>query len=197
MMAIDLELNQPSNRIIEIGYAVGDVLTHEIHQKGSFFVDPGEPLKRRDEDPCDIVELCNIWRELDGPAPKRVRVIPANASLIQAYNELRNVHEAFQCQPNPITWGGGDSQELRTELKWSGEEFGWVFGRRWIDVKTLALELLRAKGQNPSGGLSKTMTKFGLQFQGRKHQADDDALNTLELFFKINRLLNQIEDIKQ
>jgi inhibitor of KinA sporulation pathway (predicted exonuclease) len=33
-----------------------------------------------------------------------------------------------------------------------------------------------------AGGLAKAMTKLGLAFQGRKHNALDDALNTFRIY---------------
>lgn len=201
-MAIDLELNQRNGnpKIIEIGYAVGNIETQEILECKSFFVDPNEVLVR--ENP-DIVELCNIWREADGPKPnKRVRVIPTGASALEALLRLIAVHAEFNCQTNAVVWGSGDMKAIREQIfDMTDGSIKWPFGRREIDVKTLSLELVRARGGQPAGGLARTMKKhFGLSFEGRKHEAHSDALNTLRTYFAIHhefRKLNvKTDDIK-
>ena len=201
VMAIDLELNQPSSTIIEVGYCVGNYETGEVLETGSCLVDPNEPLKRADPEikfDLDIPDLCNIWREADGyPDRGRRRVIPKGANLADAFKQMVQVHEKHNCVTNLVTWGGGDTESLnfqtRTEYGRKQEFYHWPFGRRYIDVKTLALEILRAQGQKPAGGLSKTMLKFQLAFKGRKHQADDDALNTFRLYAKIYEELKKLE----
>jgi hypothetical protein len=201
VMAIDLEMNQPSCKIIELGYCVGNYETGEILEQGTTLIDPGEPLKRADPNikfDLDIPELCNIWRAADGETNiKRRRIIPIGASLVDAHRQVVSVHEKHNCLANLVTWGGGDTetynQQARIAFGNKQEFYHWPFGRRYIDVKTLALEILRAQGQRPAGGLSKTMLKFGLAFQGRKHQAVDDAVNTFLLFAEAHKLLKDVK----
>ena len=96
---------------------------------------------------------------------------------------------------NPITWGGGDSIELKEQLMQYCPEFrndviDWPFGRRWIDTKTLYVAYRIANGQQPTGGLAKAMTHLKLKFIGRKHDAKDDAYNTLIMFRKMLQFFN-------
>jgi inhibitor of KinA sporulation pathway (predicted exonuclease) len=81
---------------------------------------------------------------------------------------------------NPLTWGGGDTVILRQQLGLSEER--WMFGRRWIDVKTLYVAWRMSHDKEISGGLAKAMTRLGLTFQGRKHNALDDAHNTFRMY---------------
>jgi inhibitor of KinA sporulation pathway (predicted exonuclease) len=85
---------------------------------------------------------------------------------------------------NPITWGGGDSVELKTQLETDPRFIPtqWCFGRRWIDCKTLFISMAIGQELKLQSGLAKSMVRCGLQFKGAKHRADDDALNTFILY---------------
>jgi inhibitor of KinA sporulation pathway (predicted exonuclease) len=61
----------------------------------------------------------------------------------------------------------------------------FLFGRRWIDCKTLYVSRCFARGEKHQAGLAKAMTKVGLRFDGRKHNAMDDAINTFFLYCKL------------
>jgi inhibitor of KinA sporulation pathway (predicted exonuclease) len=101
---------------------------------------------------------------------------------------------------NPVTWGGGDSTELKKEFDKHGIEFKH-FGRRWVDVKTWYVMRMLANGKKPSGGLSSAMGVYKMQFEGKAHRADVDAYNTLRLFFEIlkqqKRMLDMISMAKE
>lgn len=45
LTAVDLELNQPSGKIIQIGACKGNIETGEVISSFSCFVDPQEPLE--------------------------------------------------------------------------------------------------------------------------------------------------------
>jgi len=169
VLSLDLELNQPSNKIIQIGYAIGNITTREILQHDFIYVNPEE-------------EINPFITELTGITDYHVKHAP---SLETAYELMKNDIAPYECFINPVTWGGGDSQLLREQLGMQDTNF--IFGRRWIDVKTLAQhELVKKAGHfNVKGGLGKTMPKFGLKFEGRKHDAMHDAVNTLRLYFKL------------
>lgn len=174
LIALDLEMNQPSGKIIQIGAVIGNVLTGDILAKFDQFVDPLEPLAPQ------IITLTGITQQqLDNSC---VPLPEAYAKLVT----FRNSHKVFI---NPLTWGGGDSQELRQQLGEQSEP--WIFGRRWIDVKTLYQSYRIANYKPVQGGLAKAMTKFGLQFRGQKHNACDDALNTFLFYRHLLKLLNK------
>jgi hypothetical protein len=47
IVALDLELNQPSERIVQIGAVLGNVRTGEILSQFDAKVNPGEPFSSR------------------------------------------------------------------------------------------------------------------------------------------------------
>src|ERR1041384_4707322 len=99
--ALDLEMNQPSQRIIQVGAVVGNIKTGEILEKLSVIVNPMEELNP------EIIELCDIQQEQ----------VDNGVTLEEAYRQLRNMHLKHKSFINPITWGGGDSLELKEQLK--------------------------------------------------------------------------------
>lgn len=172
IVALDLEMNQPSGRIIQIGAVVGDLATGRVLDTFSVLVDPQEPLSDR------ISALTGI-----SPDALLTQGVP----LAGAYARLAAWLEPFKDtrQLNPLTWGGGDSRELREQLALADDR--WLFGRRWLDVKTVYAAWRHAQGKRGDGGLARSMTKLGLRFQGRKHDARDDALNTFSMYIALLR----------
>jgi len=109
------------------------------------------------------------------------------ASLARCAEELGELLREQEVFVNPVTWGGGDSADLLRTFAQAQIEFHH-FGRRWIDVKTWTTLLSLARTRTATiqhGGLSKAMARYKLQFVGKAHRADIDALNTLRLFFAI------------
>lgn len=169
-LALDLELNQPSRRIIQVGICLGDSLqAEEEYLMRDWLVDPGEPLDPR------ITELTGISED-----DIRARAVP----LEQVARELGECIQAHGPFVNPVTWGGGDRETLQAAFREAGIEFPFL-GRREVDVKTHHSFLCFAQGKNPAGGLGKTMAKYRLRFLGEAHRAHFDALNTLRLFFRL------------
>jgi inhibitor of KinA sporulation pathway (predicted exonuclease) len=166
IVSLDLELNQPSGRIVQIGALVGNVRTGEVVSHFDAKVNPGEPFS------STIAELTGISALELQSAPSLAVAGEAVATWLTAWDSVRIL--------NPLTWGGGDTVILREQLGLSEER--WMFGRRWIDVKTLYVAWRMAHNKEISGGLAKAMTKLGLAFQGRKHNAIDDALNTFRMY---------------
>lgn len=163
--SLDLELDQPSNKIIQVGAVIGNLETGEILEKVSYIINYPEKLNPF------IVQLTSITDEM---------IATEGIPLNDAYSQLRELHKKHNCFMNPITWGGGDSVELREQLT---EGYGdWCFGRRWLDCKTLFVSMALGQGLKFQAGLAKAMTRSGLSFKGRKHWATDDALNTFVLY---------------
>ena len=178
LTSLDLEMNQPSGKIIQIGAVVGDTETGEISQRLRIYVNPGEPIVPF------ITELCGITQE---------QIDREGMPLDDAYQILKDFHRKYTEFLNPITWGGGDSAEVREQLSPAARE-DWCFGRRWIDAKTLAVSRTIARDNKVfSGGLSGAMKRLGLKFDGRKHDAQDDAENTFKIYHHMLYLMRHGE----
>lgn len=172
---IDLEMAQPSRKIIQIGACVGDIETGEILDRLSVFVNPNETLS------AFIINLTKIKQE----------DVDSGVSLLEAYNRLKEMHLKHGSFTNSVCWGGGDAQDLRNQLILENPSFNdWCFGRRWIDVKTIYIACRLANDKPITGGLSKAMSKFKLQFQGQAHNAMWDSVNT---FYIYTTLLKQFK----
>lgn len=169
-LALDLELNQPSGKIIQVGIAIGKVDDRfENYFTKKWYIDPNEPIDQF------IIDLTGIT-----DSDIRANCV-SHETVARELGELIREHNCFI---NPVTWGGGDSRELLDEFSQRCVDFPH-FGRRWIDVKTWYTLMMFARGKNPTGGLASAMGAFKLHFKGAQHRADIDAVNTLALFFKI------------
>lgn len=179
VMALDLELNQPSNTIIQIGIVIGDVYTGEILEKKGWFICTAEEINPF------ITQLTTITQEqVDG-----------GVFLDEAYREMTELYKKHNCTLNFVTWGGGDHRALREQLFAHYElnpglgKVLWEYGHREFDVKTIFLALAMAGSKKVRSGLAKSMTRVGLAFEGTKHTAPDDAHNTLRLLTHLIRKL--------
>jgi inhibitor of KinA sporulation pathway (predicted exonuclease) len=166
LVSLDLEMNQPSGKIIQIGAVLGNVETGEIVSEFESKVNASETLAPA------IIALTKITQREVDQAPHLLDAYYALSLWLDRYAELRVL--------NPLTWGGGDTETLRVQLNMEMER--WPFGRRWIDTKTLYVAWRMAQGKDISGGLAKAMTKLELAFQGQKHNALDDAKNTFRMY---------------
>ena len=180
-LALDLELNQPSGKIIQVGVAIGSAADKGKYITKKWYIDPKEPIQEF------ITGLTGITdRDIRSESWSHAHVAEELGALIKQHN----------CFINPVTWGGGDSVELLAEFCKNGADFPF-FGRRWIDTKTMYTMLMLSRGKNPAGGLSSAMGAYKLQFQGQAHRADVDADNTLRFFFHLlerQRGLEQLLD---
>lgn len=174
-VAVDLEFNQPSGALIQVGAVIGDVRTGTEVARFCSLVNPNEDLNPR------IEELCRI-------SPVE---LSAASSLSEVFERFQAWLTPFDAERhlNPLTWGGADGH---TFCEKAGQP-AVVFGRRWIDVKTLFTGYSLANGRPGHGGLASSMRAVGLRFQGQKHNAADDAANTFLMFHRLLQLLKRAE----
>ena len=178
MMSIDLEMNQPSGTIIQVGVAIGNVDTGElVHKYSAITHAPFEVISPYIETLTKITQA-----DMEG-----------GIHLRDAYDEVCRLYVQHECQYNVITWGGGDTtvfyeqtKEHRASL--ADKKAAHIFGRRWLDVKTLFQVREIAQGRKPAAGLRKAMVRSGLRFEGTAHTAGDDAWNTFRLFMKLKEI---------
>lgn len=172
-LALDLEFNQPSGALIQVGAVLGDLDSGQVRARFCELVNPGEPLEPR------IAKLCGI-----------------DAGALAAAEPLESVFEAFETwlgqfgdarHLNPLTWGGSDAHTL---CERAGKPTD-MFGRRWLDVKTMFTAYCMAQGGAGVGGLANAMKHVGLRFQGKKHNAADDAANTFLMFRRLLELMRR------
>jgi inhibitor of KinA sporulation pathway (predicted exonuclease) len=167
VMSLDLEMSQPDNIIIQVGAAVGNTDTGSILWSGRY------NIKSDTQVSPFITGLTGITQtDVDLGIP-----------LQEAYDDLALMHKVNSCVMNPLVWGGGDMELLRSQLGMDREK--WIFGRRFIDVKTVYTARQMARGMTGYGGLKNSMKKMGLKFEGDAHRAEIDAINTFKMYHKL------------
>ena len=178
VLSLDLEMNQPSGSIIQVGYVIGNLQTSEIFTEKEFIIKIPEVINPR------ITTLTGITQA----------GVDQGVSLLEAYDHLVEDHHKYKCFMNPLVWGGGDHPVLIRQLKDKVPEIKNIFGRRWIDAKTVFISYRIANNLKIQSGLAKSLTKLGLFFEGKKHTAKDDAKNTFRIYIA---LLKKLKEEKQ
>jgi len=176
-IALDLELNNapdgstPNPKIIQVGVAIGswDHFADNAIITKKWYLNPEEPIYP-------------FITQLTGITDQDVQI--KSVSHAQLAEELYALCQEHRVYKNFITWGQGDYAELKAEFDARNIPFKFG-GHRIIDVKTFYTLHMLAKSKMPNGGLSSGLAEFKMKFQGTPHRADDDALNTLRLFFTI------------
>jgi inhibitor of KinA sporulation pathway (predicted exonuclease) len=192
-LALDLELNTQNNKtthIIEVGVVVGN-FNDGIIEKKQWFVKPVVDLTGQliiDYTLSDqITDLTGITQKDYDENCKSL------STVAQELQEIIQKHDTFV---NPVVWGLGDSDELKSAFRSEGIHFPH-FGRRIIDVKHFYLFIEAANGRSLCGGLRKSMLKHGMSFLGSPHRVAVDAENTLRFFFHLLKRQEQLEQIIQ
>lgn len=188
MTALDLEMNQPSGKIISIGAVRGSLATGEIAEKLHILVKIDEKLCT-DEKICHIPKLTGITDEM---------LESEGTTLIDAYNRLCDLHNRSDFV-NPVTWGKGDTRVLSEQLQAHGLKLSsgfhnpeklpvFAFGRREFDCKQRYQEQCIIEDVSMQSGLKSSMKKAKLRFEGPSHNALQDAYNTFVFYRHLIKL---------
>lgn len=185
VISIDLELNQPSGKIIQIGYVIGVVKDGRILTSQSLIINPNEPLGRLNDRDMTITELTGITQQQ----------VDNGMSLQEAYDILFEDVVRLNPSRTPVQWGTGDSRAIRTQLGLSYNDF--IFRGREFDVKTLFQTYQLFNNESVAAGLASAMQTVGLEFNGRQHDALADAYNTFLMFREMGNRLVMSDKIRQ
>ena len=179
-IAIDLELNQPSNKIIQVGVAIGNSKQDpKDYLVRKWYIDPEEPIDHF------IIGLTGI-------TDSDIRSYSvSHQTVAEDLDQLIKEHQPWL---NAVTWGFNDCDVLRSEFEKRNVSFKH-FGGRYIDVKTVYNFLQFSQDRSPKGGLRDAMATKEIWFDGSEHRADIDAQNTLKLFFGLMRQQNEMFDL--
>ena len=174
-ISLDLELNQPSNRIIQVGIAIGNAQQKsEEYVVKKWYLNPNEPIDKF------ITELTGITNgNISSYSVSHTTVARELTELIKEYNPWLQ----------PVVWGYDDAGQLRREFERNNVEFKH-FGGRWLDVKTVYNFLQFSQNESPNGNLQQAMSVQGSWFDGDTHRADVDARNTLKFWFDLMQKQN-------
>lgn len=182
----DIELEQPytnpqtpdskldSPKIIQIGVVFFNIKTKEILEQKKWYINIGVPLS------TFIKKLTNITQS----------EIDQGITIGQAYEELMFLIKKYKAFNQPITWGTGDLQALRSEVMLTGAK--WELGHAEFNTKALYQMYSQLNGLKWRGGLATCMERCGLKFQGRAHDALVDSFATMQFCsFLTDKLKNR------
>ena len=193
-ISLDLENNQPSGEIIQIGAVAFDTDDDTPLDEFQHFVNPGEPinwnheLRPEKEIGCTLGEL-----------------LPFDQNEFNAYKrDPKEVLEEFwawvkkaQCGKKIIQWGSGDLDCLIKASKKHGVRYPHQL--RSINLKTFYQFVYQPAMRLPKGyGLGTVVKNTTGSFYGEPHDAYWDAYNTgkvLIYLFRRMEKLGQIEKI--
>jgi len=175
---LDLEFNQPSRALIEIGAVCINLKTGFQISAFSQFVNPGEKLSDA------IIELTGIKDE----DLVNAELLPFVLDNFWKWVEEQNIR-------NISSWGT-DYYTLIEESKKSNVRYPDKL--RFLNIKEFA-SVFRScySAAKQTGGLKKTMELFGLEFEGKQHRALTDSAQTARLLFLLKENMRKFLDIQK
>lgn len=186
VIIMDLEMNQPSNSIIQIGACV--VGTKPLALTNDYFkmeVDCGEVLNP------EITQLTGITQDSVDAALNTEDALKLWWQWVAKQNVGGRVW----------AWGS-DLWTIVEQSKAAGVQPNTKL--RSLDLKTVFTLYRDVMGITTKGGLKGSMGTVGLNFFGAQHDALNDAINTARLFMKMYSWLdkyckinNIVNDIKE
>ena len=113
-------------------------------------------------------------------------------SLYLAYKELEYfINQYDGVFRHSVSWGGDDGKYLLNELinKCSFNEKFIFSPSSYVDVKKVYQIYCMMNNISIRSGLGKSLTRVGLNFIGRQHDALDDSINTARMLFYLSNFL--------
>lgn len=176
MIVLDLEMSQPSHKIIEIGAVLTNIKTGLIIDIYQTYVNPNEAI-----DPF-ITALTGIDDDTVELAPDLASVAPYFWNWCKSCN----------CGMQIAAWGT-DIWELKSQANQVGVPAPKL---RSLNLKEMSKIFRSAKGGiKLSAGLRNTLQAYDLIFEGEQHRALIDAQNTAKLLHKFYSIVNEHESI--
>ncbi len=184
LIAVDLELTQPNQKIIQIGAVVFDPASGKLIETFNEYVNPGEEISPY------ITDLTGITND----HVKNAYDIKFNAVALSSLKARLEINKIG------VVWGAGLSNDIRKIYDESGLEN--PFSNRIIDVKAIYQMLANASGGDMKRdiGLKRACDFVGIGFNnnlGMEHNALGDAFNTMRLYLFLSRILKSGFDISK
>ena len=180
LIALDLEMNQPSNHIIQVGAV-------------SFSYSPGKDARllevldlkvRLPEGEVLSKEISDLTGILD---------VSGGVSIQDAYDRTTKFFGEQDSYFSAVTWGQGDLYLLKSQ---GGADKPNFWGARYIDAKTVMQTILISKGGPIKGGLNKSIENLSEVWDdrfGSPHNAVADAWNTARVYcFMLNKIRGEL-----
>lgn len=170
---VDLELTQPSRKIIEIGAVAVDFKSNGTSKKMSEFQTYCNPNET----------ITEYITNLTGISDDVVKDAPQIKDALSMFWDWSTANKTSQF----IAWGR-DMEMLRN----ASTNLNIYFpNTRELDLKSMSAWFKLIENMPARGGLFSTLENFNLSFDGRQHSALADADNTAKLgmflFGKISR----------
>ena len=193
-IAIDLEADQPSGEVIQIGAAVFDTQTKTPEVPVNTFSEYLETQSHSKPNWDYKLDSGQTLEELLGwDFPKRHAqlALPAEKGFTQFWDWVNYV----QAGKKFIQWGSMDMNLITAQCK---ENFITWPRFNVIDLKQLyKYFLVPAWGLPKQAGLAKAMESLGISSEGRAHDAYFDALHTGLIALKVFNALETQRKIKE
>lgn len=183
VVAVDLEMNKPSNRIIQIGAVCFQPDRGLLVETFNQLINPREPIA------AEITELTRI-------DDAKVAGMPSIVEAAEAFTTFKN---RLQINAIGIVWGAGKSNDVAKIYEESGCES--PFRSRIIDVKGVFQMLANSSGSKyrQKIGLNKACELVGIGWDntyGLPHDALADAYNTMRIYMFLSKCLKGAVEIK-
>lgn len=178
-VVIDLELNKPSRKIIQLGYVIYGIPNFHVVETKRIYINPNEPLS------SEIEKLCGISEEqlLNG------------TTLQNAYKTLCDDIENHHVNKYAVQWGL-DHNFLREQLNIQWKDF--VFKCESLNIKLLYYSLFTGRKKGHRGLLS-AMQSLGMDWDssmGLPHDALADSFNTMRIYQNIYKRMEACDQIQ-